>query len=88
MLAVAVPEVLQGHGFAILAVFAAVVGYIYRAYLPSTFPETLSLIREKPGSKHFSLWTRASFYFGCSALYRDVWENVYPPLLYISIHVF
>jgi len=86
MLFVAVPTVLQEYGLAILAVFTAVIGFIYRAYLAAIFPKDLSLIREKPGHKHFSLWTRASFYFNCSGLYRDVWDKVYHPLIYIHLY--
>lgn len=64
------------HPLVLLAVFTALVVFAYRVYLATLVPRDVSLVREKPGHKHFSLGTRLSFYFNCSSLYRDVWEKV------------
>lgn len=67
---------LHDHEFLILAIGAAVLGLFLRARAATGFPKELSLIREKPQTKHFSIKTRLAFYFRCSSLYRDVWDKV------------
>jgi hypothetical protein len=66
----------QGSGFILLAIIAMVLSLIYQIYLTRQFPKELSLIREKPNANHFSIRTRLAFYFHCSSLYHDIWENV------------
>ncbi|KAL1850214.1 hypothetical protein Daus18300_013014 [Diaporthe australafricana] len=65
--------VLQDHGFIVLAIGATILGLLFRAYAATDLPRELSLIREKPKSKHFSITTRLAFYLHCSSLYRDIW---------------
>lgn len=69
---------LQDYGFLILAIGATVLGLFFRARAANRFPGNLSLIREKPRTKHFSIKTRLAFYFRCSSLYRDIWDKVSP----------
>lgn len=69
---------LQDYGFFILAIGATVLGLFCRARAANRFPRNLSLIREKPRTKHFSIRTRLAFYFRCSSLYRDIWDKVRP----------
>lgn len=72
---------LQDHGYLFLAIGAIMLGLLFRAYVATTldsFPRELSLIREKPNSKHFSIKTRLAFYLHCSSLYRDIWDKVRP----------
>lgn len=69
---------LQVHGFLILAIGATVLGLFLRARAANSLPKELSLIREKPQNKHFSITTRLAFYFHCSSLYRDIWDKVRP----------
>lgn len=69
---------LPDHGFLILAIGATVLGLFLRARAANSLPKELSLIREKPQNKHFSIKTRLAFYFHCSSLYRDIWDKVRP----------
>lgn len=46
------PIVLQDHGFPVLAIGATILDLLFRAYAATDFPRELSLIREKPKSKH------------------------------------
>ncbi|KAL0938263.1 cytochrome p450 [Colletotrichum truncatum] len=68
-------QTVKDHGLLVLAVVAVVIGLIYRVFLARPFHKDLDLVGEKPGQRHFSLWTRLSFYFNCSALYRNVWDK-------------
>lgn len=60
----------------IAAVIVTSFGLIYHYYSDATFSQDLPLVREKNGVKRFSIGTRASFYFNCSKLYRDIYEGV------------
>ncbi|KAN0083593.1 hypothetical protein V8E54_002681 [Elaphomyces granulatus] len=75
MLATLATPVVLDNGFVLLAVVSLILGLVYRAYSPTGFSDDLSLIREAPGKKHFSIWTRISFYFNCASLYRDVYDK-------------
>lgn len=67
---------LNDYSFFVLSIVATLAILGYRLYLARQFPEELSLVSEKPNTRHFSIKSRLSFYFDCSTLYRDVWEKV------------
>lgn len=64
------------YGLPMLIVSAIVVAIVYRAIEAHWFYIGIDLVREKPGGKRFSLWTRFMFYIDCSSLYNDVWHKV------------
>jgi hypothetical protein len=76
MLATLANPVVQDYGYVLLALVSLILGLVYRAYSTTGFPDKLSLIREAPGKKHFSIWTRISFYFNCASLYQDIYNKV------------
>ncbi|KAM7188991.1 Cytochrome P450 [Rhypophila sp. PSN 637] len=63
------------------AVGVSLLGLLCRALMmiqlkfQSQFPKELPLVGEKPGKRVFSLGNRLMFYFNCSKLYSDVWNN-------------